>query len=78
MLMMIKYDFSEGKISELNSNQIEKLCEKILDCAYDNMVFMQEIEKIIPLIEKCVAGNNESEITKMAAFVDDLKREICT
>ena len=75
ILMMIKYDFGEEKVPELNSNKMEKLCEKILECAYDNVKFHDEVEKMINIIDKYIISPNDTEPTKSVNFVENLKRE---
>ena len=75
ILMMIKYDFSEGKVPDLNSNKMDRLCEKILECA-NCMKLHEEVKKIIAIIDKHVSDVRETETTKSASLVDELKLEV--
>lgn len=76
MLMLIKYDLSEGKVPELNSNKIDVLCEKILKCANDNADLQREAEKIIKLIDKQISDVSDTESTKSGSFVEELKKTL--
>ena len=76
ILMVIKYDFSEGKVPELSANKMDALCEKILDCANDNGLLQQETEKIIKMIDSHISDINDTEATKLATLVEDLKAEV--
>lgn len=74
--MLIKYDFSEGKIPNLNSNKMEILCNKILECANDNTKLQNEVEKIIVIINKHISDASDTESTKSASLVDELRAEV--
>lgn len=50
ILMLIKYDFSDGKVPNLNSNKMENVCKKILECANDNVELQNEVERMIAII----------------------------
>lgn len=76
ILMVIKYDFSEGKVPELSANKMDALCEKILECANDNGLLQQETEKIIKMIDSHISDINDTEATKLATLVEDLKVEV--
>ena len=76
ILMVIKYDFSEGKVPELSANKMDALCEKILECANDNGLLQQETEKIIKMIDSHISDINDTEATKLATLVEDLKAEV--
>lgn len=76
ILMLIKYDFAEGKVPELNANKMDSLCEKILNCANDNIALQQEVEKMISLIDRHIANMNDTESTKSVSLVEELKSEI--
>lgn len=76
ILMLIKYDFSEGKIPNLNSNKMEILCNKILECANDNTKLQNEVEKIIVIINKHISDASDTESTKSASLVDELRAEV--
>lgn len=76
ILMLIKYDFSEDKIPNLNSNKMEILCNKILECANDNAKLQNEVEKIIVIINKHISDASDTESTKSASLVDELRAEV--
>lgn len=76
ILMLIKYDFAEGKVPELNAHKIDDLCEKILNCANDNNLLQQEVEKIISIINTKVTDISDTETTKAASLVEELKEEV--
>lgn len=76
MLMLVKYDFCKGKIPELNANKMDNLCNDILQCANDNTTLVNEINKIIVVIDKTVTDLNNQEHTKTATLVDTLRKEI--
>ena len=76
ILMLIKYDFAEGKVPELNAYKIDDLCEKILNCANDNNLLQQEVEKIISIINTKIAEISDTETTKAASLVEELKEEV--
>lgn len=75
ILMMLKYSVADGKIPEMNSHKIDKLCEKILRIVNDNSKFVAEVNKVIPYISKYVDDINSNEATKSAGLVDKLKAE---
>ena len=68
ILMVIKY--------ELSANKMDALCEKILECANDNGLLQQETEKIIKMIDSHISDINDTEATKLATLVEDLKAEV--
>lgn len=76
ILMMIKYDFSKGKVPELNANKMETLCEKILQCANNNADLQKEVEKMIVIIDKYITDANDTESTKSALLVEQLRAEV--
>ncbi len=76
LLMMLKYDFAEGKVPELNANKMDALCDKILICINDNNLFISEIQKLMDIIQKYVKDINNTEITKSVTLVDQLKKEL--
>ena len=73
ILMMLKYSLAEDKIPEMNARKMNKLCEVILKVANDNGKLAEEVNKIIPLIDKYVDDITSNESTKSAALVDSLK-----
>lgn len=75
ILMLIKYDLSNEKIPELNSNKMDKLCENILKVINDNDKLITEINKLLPLFDKYVEDITSSESTKSAALVEKLRNE---
>lgn len=76
MLMLIKYDFCKEKMPELNANKMESICNEILQCANDNTALIQEINKLIKIIDKTVSDLTNQEHTKTATLVDTLRREL--
>lgn len=76
ILMLIKYDFSTGKVPDLNANKMDDLCDKILECANNNTDLQREVEKIIAIIDKHVSDAGDTESTKSASLLDELKAEI--
>lgn len=76
ILMLIKYDFSRGKVPALSANKMDALCEEILECANDNTELQKEVEKIIKIINKHISDINDTESTKTTSLVDELKEEI--
>lgn len=76
ILMLIKYDFSEGKVPNLNSNKMEILCNKILECANDNIKLQNEVEKMIVIINNHISDASDTESTKSATLVEELKAEV--
>jgi len=76
LLMMIKYDFCDGPVPPLNSRRIENLCEKILDCAYDNTKLYSEVSKLIEIINKHIKDPSDTEVTKAVNLVEKLKTEL--
>ncbi len=76
MLMLIKYDFCKEKVPELNANKMDSICNEILQCANDNTALIQEINKLIKIIDKTVSDLSNQEHTKTAVLVDTLRREI--
>ena len=76
ILMMIKYDFSVGKVPELNANKMENLCEKILECANDNNDLQKEVEKMIVIIDKYITDASDTESTKSVSLVEQLRLEV--
>ena len=56
ILMLIKYDFSDGKVPNLNSNKMENVCKKILECANDNVELQNEVERMIAIINKHITA----------------------
>lgn len=76
ILMLIKYDFSEGKIPDLNAHKMDKLCENILECVNDNVQLQKEVEKMIGVIDKYVTDVSDTESTKSASLVEKLKEEM--
>lgn len=73
ILMMIKYEFAEDKIPQLNSKEMEDLCQKICDYAIDTNKFKGKCEEIIYVLEQNVPDVNNQEATKNAGIVTDLK-----
>lgn len=76
ILMMIKYDFAAGKVPDLNANKMDDLCEKILECANNNTDLQREVEKTIAIINKHISDVGDTESTKSASLVDELKVEV--
>lgn len=76
MLMLVKYDFCKGKVPELNANKMDNLCNDILQCANDSATLVQEISKIIGVIDRTVIDLNNQEHTKTASLVETLRKEI--
>lgn len=76
ILMLIKYDFVKGKVPALNANKMDSLCEEILKCANNNVALQHEVEKIIKLIDKHILDASDTESTKSALLVDELKSEV--
>lgn len=76
ILMLIKYDFSDGKVPNLNSNKIENVCKKILECANDNVELQNEVERMIAIINKHITDASDTESTKSASLIEELKLEV--
>lgn len=76
ILMLIKYDFSDGKVPNLNSNKIEAMCKKILECANDNAELQNEVERMIEIINKHIIDASDTESTKSASLIEELKLEV--
>lgn len=76
ILMLIKYDFSDGKVPNLNSNKIENMCKKILECANDNVELQNEVERMIAIINKHITDASDTESTKSASLIEELKLEV--
>ena len=75
ILMLLKYDIATEKIPQLNANKMDRLCEKIIDCINDNTIFTEEINKLITQIQKIASDSSDSEPTKSANFVTQLKQQ---
>ena len=75
ILMLIKYDFADGRVPDLNANKMDTLCEKILECANDNTALQKEVEEMIEVIDKHISDASDTESTKSASLVDELKAE---
>lgn len=73
ILMLIKYDFSDGKVPNLNSNKIENVCKKILECANDNVELQNEVERMIAIINKHITDASDTESTKSASLYRRIK-----
>ena len=76
ILMLIKYDFSDGKVPNLNSNKIENVCKKILECANDNVELQNEVERMVAIINKHITDASDTESTKSASLIEELKLEV--
>ena len=76
ILMLIKYDFSDGKVPNLNSNKMENVCKKILECANDNVELQNEVERMIAIINKHITDASDTESTKSASLIEELKLEV--
>lgn len=76
ILMLIKYDFSDGKVPNLNSSKIENVCKKILECANDNVELQNEVERMIAIINKHITDASDTESTKSASLIEELKLEV--
>lgn len=76
ILMLIKYDFSDGKVPNLNSNKMENVCKKILECANDNVELQNEVERMIAIINKHITDASDTEYTKSASLIEELKLEV--
>ena len=74
ILMVLKYDLANGKIPDMNSKDIEKLCNKILNIVNDNDNFIKEIKKITKILDDYVEDINSTESTKRAILVEQLKK----
>lgn len=75
ILMLIKYDLAEEKIPEMNANKMNKLCEKILKLVNDNEQLINEVSKVIKLIDKHVSDISSTESTKSGSLVEALISE---
>lgn len=75
ILMLLKYDMATEKIPELNANKMDKLCEKIIECVSDNNVFASEVTKLMTQIESRVHDLSDTELTKSASLVTQLKQQ---
>lgn len=75
ILMLLKYDLADDKIPELNSNKMDKFCEKILKVVNDNEKLIEEVSKLLSLFDKHVDDIASTESTKSAALVDKLRNE---
>ncbi len=75
ILMLLKYDMATEKIPQLNAKKMERLCKKIIDCINDNTIFTEEINKLITHIQKTAPDLSDSETTKSANFVTQLKQQ---
>ena len=78
ILMMLKYSIADEKIPQMNSNGMNKLCEKILKVANDNTRLSEEVNKVIPFIDKYVHDITSNESTKSGTLVENLKSEFRT
>lgn len=75
ILMLVKYNMSNGKVPEMNSKKMEDLCNKILTCINDNANILNELNKVFIFIDKYVDAENEMELSKSATLVEQLKLE---
>lgn len=73
ILMVLKYDLAKGKIPDMNSKNMEKLCDKILDIVNDNDKFIKEIKKITKILDDYVDDVDSTESTKRANLVEQLR-----
>lgn len=75
LMMLLKYD-AAGKINKvprLSENKIEDFCKGILQCAYDNDLFVTKINDLCKIINNNVTDIDDQEMTKSGTLVENLK-----
>ena len=75
-MMLLKYDTAErvNKVPRMNENKMDQFCDKILQCAYDNDLFVNKIKDLCSIIDSNVDDINNQEMTKSGTLVDNLKK----
>jgi hypothetical protein len=75
ILMMLKYSLAKDKIPEMNARKMNDLCEILLEVANDNMLLIEEVNKVSVLLDRYVEDITSTESTKSASLVEKLKYE---
>lgn len=75
ILMLLKYDMANGKIPQINEKKIDIICEKIIKCVENNDTLIIEVEKIMDKIKKIIGDLSDTEATKTASLVMQLKKQ---
>ena len=55
---------------------MENVCKKILECANDNVELQNEVERMIAIINKHITDASDTESTKSASLIEELKLEV--
>lgn len=76
LLMLLKYDISNGKIPEMNEKKMEVFCNKIISCVDNNEKLIDEVKKLMKKIELVYKDLSDSELTKSASLVTKLKENL--
>ena len=76
LMMLLKYDTAErvNKVPRMNENKMDQFCDKILQYAYDNDLFVNKIKDLCSIIDSNVDDINNQEMTKSGTLVDNLKK----
>ncbi|SHI96575.1 AIPR protein [Anaerovibrio lipolyticus DSM 3074] len=76
ILMMIKYRLVDSKIPQMNSGEIEKICQTILKVVKNNNKLVELVTELVSIIDKYVDDINSTEPTKSSELVEKLKLEL--